>query len=310
MSAIPATIPSIEQPDHLAGALLRSFSRQVGERTSWSFIKTLLWSSVTFGFGPLYSWPAGLRDLIHSERAQFLHLAEWMRLRSGHPHAVDLVAAAEQIRPNFALSRLPPIIALLVGIIFAFVLGNAGFPHRGLLDATYNYGWSWPSTLGASNTNELFLLWTAGLSIAYVLHGCQLLAHAANVRQTVHAFNRLATAEGLPPVPDPPSAHFRPIWFAAALLMMSASAVWAIPMMLAGGWQRRYVAVTGPNLRATVADRLRDLLLLRRPAMHLAKPVSLPRRCPNPICRAAIARIANFCPRCGTHVGPEIDELA
>ena len=60
--------------------------------------------------GPLLIWPNALRRLIDLERQQFLHLAEWMRLRSGNPRAGQLVAAAERIRPNGLLFWAPTVI--------------------------------------------------------------------------------------------------------------------------------------------------------------------------------------------------------
>ncbi len=196
-----------------------------------------------------------------------------------------------------------------VATLLVTYAGQTSLPVRQLLDSTFQFGRSYPQ-LGPVKTNELFTFWSAGLSIGFALHWFQLLIHAANVRRAVRAFNGLAIAEGLPPVREPRGVGLRPIWLAAALIMMTANAVWAIPMMLAGGMQRRYASVTGPALREAVADRLRDLLRVRRPIMRVPMPISLPRKCPNAVCRGPMGRIANFCPRCGTHVGPEIDELA
>lgn len=58
-----------------------------------------------------------------------------------------------------------------------------------------------------------------------------------------------------------------------------------------------------------IVERLGDSLPIRRSAMNVPPAVSSPRRCPSEHCRAAMDRIANFCPRCGRHVGPEIDAL-
>ncbi len=317
MSAISADFFEPDGPDHLAGSVLRSLGGRLGTRASWSFIKTLLWSTVTFGIGPLLVWPAALRRLISDERSQFLHLAEWMRLRSGNPKAFELVEAAGRIRASELLSLGPQLVAVFVVVIFAVTIGrlhifsSADAPLHEvfslIMASTFNFGRLYEHPI---QSNQLFLLWTAGLTAAYVLHWLQLLAHVSNVRRAVRVFNDLAITEGLPPVREPGGVGLRPIWLTAALIMMTASALWAIPMMLAGGMQRRYAVVTGPALRATVADRLRDLLLIRRPVMRMPTMIALPRRCPNEICRSPMSRIANFCPRCGVHVGPEIDELA
>ncbi len=309
MTALPADEIVSDGPDFLAGGLLRSLGEQLRPRSSWSFIKTLLWSTLTFGIAPLMIWPNRLRSLIDDERQQFIHLAEWMRLRSGNPRAGQLVEAANRIRSNFVLLYAPMFIGGFVLTLLIAYAWQTSFPIRQLLDSTFQFGRTVPQ-LGAAKTNDLFTFWSVGLSIGFVLHWFQLLIHSANVRRTVRAFNSLAITEGLPPVREPRGVGLRPIWLAAALIMMTANAVWAIPMMLAGGMQRRYAAVIGPALRQAVADRLRDLLMVRRPVMRVSMPISLPRTCPNLTCRGPMSRIANFCPRCGTHVGPEIDELA
>lgn len=313
MTALAANKFAADEPDVLAGGLLRSLGDRLGERASWSFVKTLLWSTLTFGIAPLVIWPNRLRGLIDDERAQFAHLAEWMRLRSGHPQAGQLVDAAERIQSNFVLLYAPMFIGAFVATLLIAYVGPTKIPYRQLLDSTFQFGrhiTDGDSQLEQGKTNELFTFWSAGLSIGYALHWLQLLIHASHVRQAVRAFNGLAIAEGLPPVREPRGVGLRPVWLAAALVMMTANAVWAIPMMLAGGMQRRYASVTGPAVRQAVADRLRELLLIRRPLMRVPTPVSLPRTCPNPMCRGPMSRVANFCSRCGKHVGPEIDELA
>lgn len=310
MTAVNAQYLNTDEPDYLAGALLNSFSRHLGTRASWSFIKTLLWSTITFGVGPLLLWPTGIRKLIAAERSQFLHLAEWMRLRSGSPNTSRLVEAAERVKINPILSYGPTMIAGVVVVLFAAMFQRVGgFRLPDLIASTYQFGRTYPS-IGPIAANKLFSIWTVGLTTGYAMHWFQLLAHARNVRRAVRAFNFLAIPEGLPPVREPRGVGLRPIWFASALVMMSANAVWAIPMMLAGGMQRRYANVTGPALRSAVAGRLRDLLLVRRPVMRMPTPIIVQRRCTNERCCSAMERMANFCPRCGKHVGPEIDELA
>ena len=309
MTAISAEHLAVDEPDLLAVGLLRTLSERLGTRQSWSFVKTLLWSTITFGVGPLLVWPVSLRKLIASEREQFVQLAEWMRLRSGNPSSGQFVSAAERIQINPVLSWAPTILAVGVGVALISVAGQAVSPFRQLLESTFQLGRTY-TQLGPQVSNNVFEVWTVGLTAGYALHWLQLLIHAGHVRGAVRAFNDLAISEGLPPVREPRGVGLRPIWLAAALIMMTANAVWAIPMMLAGGMQRRYSAVTGPALRQAVADRLRELLQIRRPVIRMPIAVSLPRKCPNESCRAPMSRIANFCPRCGYHVGPEIDELA
>ena len=309
MTALGANLFANDEPDLLAGSLLRNLGEQFRSRASWSFIKTLLFSTISFGIYPLIVWPMGLRRLITHERVQMVNLAEWMRLRSGNPRSAGLTAAADRIKPIGLLTYFPSLTAAFVAIVVVGVSSTNPSPLTQMLASTFHYGRTYPP-LGPTLTNKLFLLWSAGLTVGYVMHWLQLLLHASNMKNAVRAFNDLATVEGLPPVREPRGIGLRPIWLAAALIMMTANAVWAIPMMLAGGMQRRYVEVTGPTIRSALAGHLRSLLLVRRPAMRVPMAVSLPRHCPNPTCRSTMSRIANFCPRCGRHVGPEIDQLA
>lgn len=311
MTAFRADMLAADEPDHLAGSLLRTLGDRLTTRAaSWSFLKTLIWSTSSFGIAPLIAWPLGMRRIISLERLHFINLAEWMRLRSGNPNSMRLSEAADRVRSIGLLSYGPVVIASIVGLIVFGASAQSVKPFEQLKASTFHFGRSGAPPLGPAITNNLFYVWTAGLTVAFIMHWLQLVIHAANVRHAVRAFNDLAAVEGLPSVREPRGIGLRPIWLAAALIMMTANAVWAIPMMLAGGMQRRYVDATSPALRSAVADHLRSLLLIRRPVMRVPTAVSMPRRCPNERCRSTMARIANFCPRCGKHVGPEIDQLA
>ena len=113
------------------------------------------------------------------------------------------------------------------------------------------------------------------------------------------------------PVPVPAGFGFRPAWLIAGVMAMGgASALWAMPLALCGAMQSRYARATLPAIQGQVGLRVRQLLSRRRPAMFVPTPVSQARRCTNERCRAPIARVANFCPRCGTHIGPDVNQLA
>ncbi|HWP39791.1 MAG TPA: zinc ribbon domain-containing protein, partial [Tepidisphaeraceae bacterium] len=84
-----------------------------------------------------------------------------------------------------------------------------------------------------------------------------------------------------------------------------------LALMLAAGAHRRYTNRSSVRIRAELAERLRGMLLQRRPMMQVPRPISVMRTCIRPNCRAKIPTVANYCPRCGTRaVAPTIEVVA
>src|SRR2546430_9639951 len=75
-------------------------------------------------------------------------------------------------------------------------------------------------------------------------------------------------------------------------------------MALAGASQRRYINVTGQQLRGQLVGRIRTMLLNRRPAVAVPNYVLHGRRCENGLCRATLPAGAQVCPRCGSALPP------
>ena len=101
-----------------------------------------------------------------------------------------------------------------------------------------------------------------------------------------------------------------PLWIMGAVALLAMGAAWGVPLMLAGAVQRRYISRTSARVRAEAADRVRTILLLRRPVMRVppfARPTIL---CRTPNCRAAIPMLASFCARCGARAGTVISDVA
>jgi hypothetical protein len=299
--------PETESPDYQAGSLLRNFGRPISWRASWGLIGTLVLAALTFGIAPLLVWPSRLRELIAAERDRYLQLAAWMRTVSGE-RSQRLAHAAERIRPQPVLAVLPVMLPLLVIWQFLMMTIQHGPINRWAVNATWRFAQNIDPD---SFTRQQFFVWTGGLALAYLLHWAHLLWHQARVRDAVVEFNHLAAAEGVAPVPVPIGFGLRPLWLVAGMFMLGgASALWALPMMLAGGLQRSYAKTTVPVVQGQIGLRVRQLLSRRRPAMFVPTPVSQARRCSNERCRAPVARVANFCSRCGTHVGPDVNQLA
>lgn len=300
-----------DTPDYLAGAVLQGLARPIGEPQA-SALRSLFWGALSFGLLPLLAWPRRFSRFVKLEQQQLWHLAEWVRLHSGHPDAPRLRAQADRLANRNGLR----ILSLLVAGFTAFFIFSTLSPRTNWSDAfwasTYGFQQSssshWISHLQAQG---LFTVWNIGLVVAYGLHWVQLRLHAARVRRFIWRFNAIAKIEGLTPVhPSIPGLGFRPGWVVGAILLCFAGAFWAVPMMLAGAVQSQYIKESSVRDRAALAHRLRAMLLHHRPTLHVPVPVFLRRTCVLPLCRAAVPDAANFCPRCGTHLPSALHRVA
>jgi hypothetical protein len=299
--AVPNFDPS--SPDHLAGAALRALTREHPTPHPWGAAKTTFLGALTFGVLPIYAWPKTFRTAAAIEHQQLWHLAEWLRLRSGHPDAGRLTPLADRVgfRPVlWACSML-----CLAVTVAAFAYQAARFGGFNLLDlraSTYNVGRLAPPHLSFAVAKQLFTIWSVGLCCAYALHWFHLQLHSASIRQFVDAFNTLADREQIRPIDVPAMGlGVRPLWAVGAVVLVSVGAVWAIPMALSGAIQSRWPGQSR-TVRTGLAGTLRQMLLLRRPAMRVPRPPKLGDFCPNDLCRNRVPPQAQFCPRCGKPV--------
>jgi hypothetical protein len=297
-------IGPIDGADQLPGALMRSLSRPSSLRLGWSVVKTGALGFFSFGLLPILAWGGGLSDLIRFERTQFWHLAEWLRLQTGHPDAVALCEQANAMRTRTPLSIAALLWALSgMGVVVSQVGFGIPFLPR-VIDATYGVHLLPLATMLASSSAFAFLAWTVGLSMAYLLHWLRLQLHAADARRFIERFNKIAEWEGVSPVkPRRIGPGVGPLWVIAAFLFASTNALWGVPLMLAGSAQRRYITRSGAANRAALAERVSHMIDLRRPPIPRAA-ISLGSRseCRELLCRMELPPGAHFCPRCGTRV--------
>lgn len=291
-------------PDLLAGAALRALTREHPIPRGWGAAKTTLLGALTFGVLPLYAWPKTFRTVATIERQQLWHLAEWLRLRSGHRDAEGLTPLAEQVgfRPMMWAGSM---LCLAVTVaVFAYQAARfGGFDLMDLRASTYNLGRLTPPHLTPEVAKQLFTTWTVGLCCAYALHWFHLQLHNANVRRFVEAFNVISEREQIDPVVVPAMGlGVRPLWTVGAVALVSVGAVWAIPMALSGAIQARWPRQSRA-VRGGLSDALRQMLISRRPAMRVSRPVKLGEFCFNDLCRSRVPPQARFCPRCGQVVG-------
>jgi hypothetical protein len=309
-------------PDTLAGAVLKSLSRPIGQKLSWSVVRSLVLALLSFGVLPIIAWMRSFGAFVTAEQQQYLHLAQWVRQNAGdHPLARRLESDARELRPR-ALLTFATAAALLITVFG--VASDISYDHElrdvrhwdALVAGTYGYSenpllnhrpvWHYPGSHPIHN------YWIVGLAAAYACHWLQVQLHAQDVKRFVARFSQVAQAEGVNAVrAQPLGTPFRPLWLAAGALMFAWGAPWGILAMLAGAAQRRYITWSSRSTRADVAQRLRTMLVRRRPvAAGVPVPVYLRVRCVEDKCRAEIPRGVNFCPRCGTRQEARLNRTA
>ncbi len=310
-SAQTASEPPAEAPvgpDHLAGGVLRSLSRSFRGHYSWGVVATLVIGFLSFGVLPLLRWTQNFHRYVRLERQQFWHLAEWVRIQTGHPDAATLPEEAEKLRWRGLLAATAWLWLAAVVAFFAIQLWDAPSPGHTLFSSTFGVRWRATSDVFRP---DLFVAWTIGLFIAYALHWLGVQLHAGDVRRFIQKFNRVAQWEGVEPLSRPRvgfGAH--PLWLLGALAMLMAGGIWGLPLMLAGAVQRRYISRTSALVRAEAADRVRTILLLRRPVLRVPQFARASILCRGERCRAPIPLPANFCTRCGARAGTVIGDVA
>lgn len=310
-AAQPAPEPPAEArvgPDHLAGALLRSLSRSFRGHYSWGVLTTLVVGLLSFGILPLLRWTQQFHRYVRLERQQLWHLAEWLRLQTAHPDAATLPDETNQIRWRGPLAAAAWLWLGAVVVFFALQLWHAATPGHTLLASTFGFR---SRAVSGAFRPDLFAAWTVGLFVAYALHWLHVQLHAADVRRFIEKINRVAEWEGIPPLTLPQAGPgAQPLWLLGALAMVMAGAVWGVPLMLAGAVQRRYISRTSACVRAEAADRVRTILLLRRPVMRVPQFAQATILCRGERCRAPIPLLANFCARCGARARTVIGDFA
>ena len=268
------TLDPPHRPDYLAGAVLNSLSRPlIGyRRKPWGVVKSFVLGGLSFGLLPLLIWPRRFRDFVIVEQQQLWHLAEWMRVRTGRPEAVELRDVwAKKLEPRHALWVLPTMAAAAVLVTRMLFLAGPG-----LFDTTYGF-WRYADGWYVSpDARFLWREWTLLLSAGYFLHWVQVCKHTGSLVDFTRRFNALTAKEGIPPVPvRGVGLGFHPLWAVAALVGLCNSAAWAVPAALAGVVNARYVWKTSREVRGEFAQRVRTMLLTQRPTLDVPLPVKL-----------------------------------
>jgi hypothetical protein len=154
-----------------------------------------------------------------------------------------------------------------------------------------------PVPLISPDLSHAFALAMSGAALCWLI---EINSHIARVRRFVGAFNQLSNRYGVGPV-RAPGLHLgiRPLWLLGAAALCALGGFWAVPVMLAGAAHRRYIKSTSLRLRSDLARRQRDVLLAKRPTLHVPASTHLMGACPRENCRAPFPPEAAYCRRCG-----------
>jgi hypothetical protein len=289
-----------DEPDLLAGAVLNSLTRPMHRGFAIGIVPAFAFTLLTIGIAPVLSMTRRLRMLIVQQEQQLWHLAEWMRLQTGDAEAIELQKSSQQIRFNMPLALLTGLFVLIA--VCAIGMHFTGQPF--VLREMYRFAFRFPATPEA-------VIFAFSLPAAAVCNWAHLAWHQQNIERYVRWFNHLASRQNLQEIALPPiELGLRPLWIVTGLLISLTGALWALPVMLAAAAHRRYIRVGSPKVRAALAERLRAMLLARRPMMRVPKPVAFVRNCLRPNCRSPMPTSASFCPRCGTRAARAMDVVA
>lgn len=276
-------------PDLLAQALVDSLSRPAHRMLSMNLAGSFLLTVLTGGTVPLIGLTIRLRHFIAWQQQQLWHLAEWLRLQTGHPDADALQKASLRIRYS-------PILALATWLFVLAALGACAIHlwRRGFsVGELARFAYFQPVRPEAI----LFSLSISAAAVSSLLH---LVRHQQQVESCLRWFNQLARRQGLSVVRiSGLELGFGPMWLAAGVLLAAGGAFWGLAVMLAAGAHRRYINVVSAQVRAALADRLCAVLRQHRPALRVPAPLTAERICARPNCRAFLPGGADYCPRCG-----------
>jgi hypothetical protein len=267
---------------------------------SWSAPRAFVATILTCGILPTVRIPSWLRHITAQHQQQFWHLGEWLRLQTNDPDSAEMQQLSHRIHVNHFLAGLMWLFISAAITAMATFFAGQNVQIRDL----YRFAFGRPIS-----PNQLIFL--AGISLAAACNWIQIILHQRSVQRCLSCFNRIAARNGFDALPEPKlELGFSPLWIIAGMVLAAKGAVWALPVMLAAAAHRRYTMVGSVRIRAMLAERVRQMLLQRRPSMRVPQPVTIVRSCIRPNCQAPLASIAVFCPRCGTRAAKSMEIVA
>ena len=294
-----------DESDQLAASVMRSLTRSFRNQFSMNPVRAMALGAITFGLVPVFQLRRQFAGYIAYEAQQLWHLAEWLRTRSGGDEAAGLAEHARRMRHVDRSGGLWAVVTICVIAAFVLFVPPLGEFNGigGMVDLTYRFLRS-PRAWGSPTAAAQFVVWNVGLSLAFLAHWLRVRLHVAEMGELVDRFNAVARREGVAPIDRPTQGlGLEGAWLVGAAVLTMLGAVWAVPLALAGASQRRYINETAGRMRSQVLERMRLILLNRRPAVAVPNYLLHDRRCGNALCRALLRAGAAFCQRCGASAG-------
>jgi hypothetical protein len=275
--------------------LASTLRRPSGLGGGWGPIGTVVLSGLSFGALPLLAWPIRMRELFAGEAARLIEIARFAAPGPARSDRLGLMRSARRTAPIALFWVLPILSATFVLVAGALtMLGHGSRAFDRLVHLTYITGQSASLSDPLALLQSVFGIWSAVLILGYLIHLLHVQAHFSAVRRFLVRFNAVLALSGVRTVPLPRRSVMPGIiWLAGGLVMTVFGAWWAVPMVLAGSYQRRDAYRMHRDLGKILADRVEVLSQVK------ATPDV---RCLTPRCHALLRPDARFCPRCGSAV--------
>ncbi len=285
--------------------LVRLLESPVKPETSGSSFGTFAMGVLSFGIFPLWRWNRRLRERMINQQMRLRQVAQWLQWKTGRPEAMALTDLADRAGWRWGLGMSAILcLPVILGFFIYYFSQVSPLSLKSAVAMTYQFRplhrWVMPDNMGT----WFFMTWTVGLCLGYLLHAVQLQRHAADLRRFAAGVNRFLAAEAQRPLGLPRlGTGLSVLSVIGALILLHWGAAWGIIMMLSGLAARRFER--GPARRLN-----RELELMVRALDAGEIDAKLPRTCRKPRCGMILPAAARFCPRCGTRVGAQLNEVA
>jgi hypothetical protein len=257
-----------DAPNHLGSAIMKTIGRGVSPKVSWGPILTLLTGAVSFGMLPLIFLPRRLRAVSADDRA-LLDYARQCLERAREPRMAEEPRVLK-VASILALIAIP---ATLVAILL-----NPGFASADLWAVTYGFGRLSDDEMTAP-MRAVQTTWIWFFTLAYL---CQFLAawRAARVLgRQIAQLNDAFPDQQIQPARRPFLFGLESLlWLLLSAPLVYFGAAWAIPMMLAGSAQRRYIKQMSAPMRASLGRAMQRNVAAdpSRGRMNIPAPMRVP----------------------------------
>jgi hypothetical protein len=313
MTALNPTIPV---------AYPRSPSRVPAAGPIWAALQCVL----TLGLLPLLLWPTRWLTFAEGERRQLLDIANGWRRHVVGRKADELDTIVFRLRPKPMLLVMCWLVVGFNLAMFCLLLLRA-HPPGDLFDLTFGHNDRakvqtalrsdrnvhieprldppyWEQVPPAMRIDmpvlrepeaNFYQIWLGTLMFGFICHWYAVRSHAVAVKDLLRWTNGLAKEHSFNAIDERPTQlGLNLLWIIIAISFCANAAWWAIPMVLAGAMQRRYVGKTSPAVLTALADQAHI-------GFSQVKFEST-RRCAAARCGAKVPGQAKFCPRCGAAV--------